>query len=87
MKADVFDPKELNIEEQYKILGLEYGDYTQEEISKHYKKLALKYHPDKIQNCDSNCEKRWLKISDAYSLINQIYQYKKEAKSGRKSKY
>ncbi len=51
----------------YKILGVERGA-TQEEISKAYKKLAKKYHPDLHPN-DKNAEARMREINDAYNLL------------------
>ena len=51
----------------YKILGVSPGA-TQEEISKAYKKLAKKYHPDLHPN-DKNAEAKMREINDAYNIL------------------
>ena len=52
----------------YKILELnKYA--TQEDIKKSYKKLALKYHPDKNQN-DENSKIIFQNITEAYSTLS-----------------
>jgi hypothetical protein len=52
----------------YKILGLE-NTATIEEIKKAYKKLALKYHPDR--NKDAEAEEIFKAISDAKEILNK----------------
>jgi DnaJ-class molecular chaperone len=42
---------------------------TQEEIKKAYRKLAVKYHPDKT-NGDKNMEELFKKISDSYTILS-----------------
>lgn len=51
----------------YKVLGVS-PDASQEEISKAYKKLAKKYHPDLNPN-DKNAEAKMHQINEAYDLI------------------
>ena len=51
----------------YKVLGVEPGA-SQEEISKAYKKLAKKYHPDLHPN-DKNAEVKMREINDAYNTL------------------
>jgi len=52
----------------YKILGVS-KDATIEEIKKSYKKLALKWHPDRNQN-NAEAEEKFKEISNAYSILS-----------------
>lgn len=69
----------------YQILGLEKGA-SQDEIKKAYRKLALKWHPDK--NKSTEAEKRFKEINQAYEVLSdpqkkQAYdQYGEAAFSG-----
>ena len=59
----------------YKILGVSRGS-TDEEIKKSYRKLALKFHPDKNQT--AGAEERFKEIGEAYDVLSdskkkQIY--------------
>ena len=53
----------------YKILGVN-RNATQEEIKKAYKKLAIKWHPDKNINNKEEAEKKFKEISEAYSILS-----------------
>ena len=53
----------------YDILGVT-KDATKEQISKAYKKLAVKLHPDKNQNNKEEAEKKFTEISKAYNVLN-----------------
>ena len=52
----------------YSILGVD-RDATQEQIKKAYRKLALKYHPDKNPE-DRQAEGRFKEIGEAYAVLN-----------------
>jgi curved DNA-binding protein CbpA len=62
-------PKE---DDYYKILGLTSGKKaTSKDIKAAYRKLALKYHPDKVEEKDKEiAEDMFVKVSGAYSVLS-----------------
>ena len=54
--------------EYYEVLGLD-KNAKSEEIKKSYRKLALKYHPDKTGG-DKDAEKKFKEISEAYAVLS-----------------
>ena len=57
----------MEYKDYYKILGVE-RSATQDEIKKAYRKLAVKYHPDKNPD-DKVAEEKFKEISEAYQVI------------------
>lgn len=55
-------------EDFYKTLGVE-KNATQQEIKQAYRKLALKYHPDRNQG-DKAAEEKFKQISEAYEVLS-----------------
>jgi curved DNA-binding protein len=55
-------------DDYYKVLGV--GEKaSQDEIKKAYRKLAVKYHPDKHPDNKKEAEERFKKISEAYYVL------------------
>jgi len=52
----------------YEILGVP-RNATEEEIKKAYRKLALKYHPDRNPNNKKEAEEKFREISEAYEVL------------------
>jgi len=53
----------------YEVLGLHRGA-TEEELKKAYRRLAIKYHPDKNHG-DTEAEERFKELSEAYQVLSQ----------------
>jgi len=69
----------MMVENYYVILGVT-RDASEDEIKKSYRKLALKYHPDKNPAGDRFSENRFKEILDAYHVLSDknrrtIYDY------------
>jgi len=58
----------LTKRDYYEILGVK-KNATPEEIKKTYRKLALKYHPDR-NSSDSNAENKFKEINEAYQVLS-----------------
>eukprot|EP00471_Norrisiella_sphaerica_P002202 CAMPEP_0184488038 /NCGR_PEP_ID=MMETSP0113_2-20130426/10490_1 /TAXON_ID=91329 /ORGANISM="Norrisiella sphaerica, Strain BC52" /LENGTH=110 /DNA_ID=CAMNT_0026870503 /DNA_START=66 /DNA_END=394 /DNA_ORIENTATION=+ len=60
---------DLNSDDYYKVLGLE-KDCTDRDIKKAYRKLAIKYHPDKNPDDPEGAEAKFKKIGEAYGVLS-----------------
>ena len=58
------DPKQL-----YETLGVA-TDASESEIKKAYRKLALKWHPDKNKDDQENATKMFQKVGTAYAILS-----------------
>jgi curved DNA-binding protein len=58
----------MEYRDYYKILGVERNSNT-DEIKKAYRKLALKYHPDRNPG-DKQAEERFKEINEAYQVLS-----------------
>jgi len=56
-------------DDYYSVLGVP-QDATQDQIKKAYKKLAIKYHPDKNPNNKEQAEEMFKKVSEAYAVLS-----------------
>lgn len=54
----------------YKILGIE-PDATNEEVKKAYRKMAVKYHPDKVATLGEDVQKA---AEEKFKAVNQAYE-------------
>nr|XP_055063003.1 dnaJ homolog subfamily B member 6b isoform X1 [Misgurnus anguillicaudatus] len=80
------------MEDYYQILGVP-RNASHDEIKKSYKKLALKWHPDKNPDNKEEAEIRFKVISEAYEVLSdankrsQYDRYGKQGLSGRGGHY
>ena len=56
-------------DDYYKVLGVERNAST-DDIKKAYRRLALKYHPDRNPSDKKNAEEKFKKISEAYAVLS-----------------
>ena len=76
--------QQFNSDDYYTVLGLDRNSANEATIKKAYRKLAIKWHPDKNPNNQAEAEEVFKKIGEAYSVLSdpqkkQIYdQYGKE---------
>src|SRR5665647_2251449 len=56
-------------EDYYQVLGVD-KKASADEIKKAYRKLAVKWHPDKNPNNKAASEEKFKKISEAYAVLS-----------------
>lgn len=63
-----------NIDSDYKILGIEFSS-TDEQVKKAYRKMAIKFHPDKVaqmgEEYQRGAKEKFQQIQDAYEAIKK----------------
>lgn len=59
----------VDSDDYYKVLGVS-RDASDKDIAKAYRKLALKYHPDKNQDDREAAEAQFKKVSEAYDVLH-----------------
>ena len=75
----------MDVKDYYKILGVE-KTATSEQLKKAYRKLAVKYHPDK--NPDNKAaEDKFKEINEAYEVLGDEEKRKKYDQFGENYKY
>jgi curved DNA-binding protein CbpA len=62
-------PPDINADDYYRVLGVERGA-SDNEIGKAYKKLALKYHPDKNPDDKVKAEENFKTLTEAYEVLH-----------------
>mmetsp|Transcript_82974 Transcript_82974/g.256561 ORF Transcript_82974/g.256561 Transcript_82974/m.256561 type:complete len:341 (+) Transcript_82974:80-1102(+) len=62
-------PPDIKSSDYYKVLGVE-KTATDQEIAKAYKKLALKYHPDKNPDSKEEAEENFKRVTEAYEVLH-----------------
>jgi curved DNA-binding protein len=75
----------MEYKDYYKILGVE-KTASQDEIKKKYRKLAVKYHPDKNPN-DKKAEEKFKEINEANDVIGDPEKRKQYDELGANWKY
>lgn len=75
----------MEYKDYYKLLGVE-KTATAEEIKKAYRKLAVKYHPDKTKD-DKQAEEKFKEVTEAYEVLGDAEKRKKYDSLGENWKY
>lgn len=63
------NPPDLTSDDYYKILGVE-KSATEAQIKKAFRRLAIKYHPDKAKGDKDKATENFKKVSEAYEVLS-----------------
>ncbi|MCW3463121.1 J domain-containing protein [Chitinophaga nivalis] len=77
--------RDMDVKDYYRILGVDKAA-TAEQIKKAYRKLAVKYHPDKNPG-DKAAEDKFKEINEAYEVLSDAEKRKKYDQFGENYKY
>ncbi|MFT6001313.1 MAG: DnaJ like chaperone protein [Flavobacteriales bacterium] len=73
-KNSTLNQEGISLENAYKVLGID-DSATESEIKKAYRKLAIKYHPDKVAQLGEEFQKgakeKFQKVQDSYEKIKE----------------
>jgi len=64
-------------EKYYKILELS-NNASDEDVKRAYKKMAIKYHPDKNPDNPEEAEKKFKEVAEAYEILTNKDKYRSE---------
>ena len=72
----------INSDNYYEVLGVS-NEADENVIKKAYRKLAMKYHPDKNKDNKENAEKAFKKVGEAYGVLSDKEQRQKYDQFGK----
>jgi len=75
----------MEVKDYYRILGVD-KSATQDQIKSAYRKLAMKYHPDKTKG-DPKSEEKFKEVNEAYEVLKDPEKKKKYDRFGENWKY
>ncbi len=75
----------MDYKDYYKTIGVE-KNATADEIKKAYRKLAIKYHPDKTKD-DKQAEEKFKEVTEAYEVLGDAEKRKKYDSFGENWKH
>lgn len=75
----------MDVKDYYKILGVDKNS-TPDQIKSAYRKLAMKYHPDKTKG-DKTAEEKFKEVNEAYEVLKDPEKKKKYDQFGDNWKY
>uniref|UniRef100_A0A8B9LTN5 J domain-containing protein n=1 Tax=Astyanax mexicanus TaxID=7994 RepID=A0A8B9LTN5_ASTMX len=65
----------------YDVLGVS-RSASQDDIKKAYRKLALRWHPDKNPDNKEEAERKFKEIAEAYEVLKRVYKVQKSIFGG-----